>query len=426
VNLLLITYVFPPMGGPGAQRPLQTARVLAELGWDVTVLTVADPPTSLRDDSALESLPASVRVERAWSLEPTRALQWLRRGRQADGGEGSSAGYSGAPSGFIRLVQACFMPDEKVGWTPWAVRAARRLHSERPFDVVLASGPPFTAFRVASKVSRRLRVPWVADVRDPLVGNYFFAPATPLHARYLRGFERAVALGAARTVAATHEIAADIATRNPEVARRITTITNGFDPADFPGTREGRDPEHFTISYVGSFQGPIRPDTFLGGIERARAVDPQLARDLRVRFVGPKPSGLSGGAASLVEATGYVPHGEAVREMEAADVLLLVLGDLPHLRGVLTGKLPEYLGARRPVLALVPEGAARDALERTGAAQIVAPDDPEGVAQAVLRLHRAWKDGSLPEPDPAVVGEFDRMQLVKRLSELLREVASGD
>ncbi len=427
MRLLLISYEFPPKGGPGIQRPLQIARLLDAAGWDVTVLTVKDPPTAVLDPSAEAQIPAGVRVVRAWSLEPTRVLQWLRRMSRRPAPPIGAGGYSGAPTGVIRFVQAFFLPDEKLGWTPWAVRAALRQHAEEPFDVILASGPPFTAYRVAWKLASRLGVPWVADVRDPIVDNYFFSPPTSVHAHYMRRFERRIARSAARVIAATPQIRDDIAARNPMPSDRVLAITNGFDPEQFQGPAPLRNRRAFTVSYVGSFLSGSPSEPFLDAVRIAIDREPSLATDLRVRVVGPAGDPLvaavgSRGLGDVVELVGFVPHDVAVTEMRSADVLLLVLADFPHLRAVLTGKLPEYLGARRPVLALVPDGAARDVLVRTGAAAVVASGDVEAAAEALLGMYRQWKAGELPEPDPEVVAEFDRTRLVARLGSVLEAV----
>ncbi|MDA3936859.1 MAG: glycosyltransferase [Actinomycetota bacterium] len=433
MRLLLITYEFPPKGGPGIQRPLQTTRLLDAAGWDVTVLTVMDPPTSLMDHDAEAAIPSSVQVARAWSLEPTRLLQFLRQLRATDTDAASpvaSAGYSGAPSSFIRFVQAFFLPDEKVGWTRYAMREAERLHGEQPFDVILASGPPFSALRVAWKLSARWGVPWVADVRDPIVDNYFFRPPTAFPASYMRRFERRVVERAARTIIGTSDYAERaMSKRNPRAADHILTITNGFDPADFDGEVAARDNERFTVSYVGSFQGDIRPEPFLDAVKLAFEREPALSEDLRVRIAGSPRASLAEAIVTrkleqTVRLVGFVPHEQAIQEMRTADALLLVLADLPHLCPTLTGKLPEYLGARKPILGLVPQGAARDVLERTGAAEIVAPNDVEATADALLRLHAAWRAGSLPAPDPDLVAEFDRTKLVARLGQVLERVVS--
>ncbi|MBE0418393.1 MAG: glycosyl transferase, partial [Coriobacteriia bacterium] len=115
-HVLLITYEFPPKGGPGVRRPLKTAKYLSRLGWDVTVLTVKDPLGGMMDESLLDELPDEVSVERAWSLEPTRLVAAVRRLRGGGGvGQATGAGsrgYSSLPGGAIRFVQAFFIPDE--------------------------------------------------------------------------------------------------------------------------------------------------------------------------------------------------------------------------------------------------------------------------------------------------------------------------
>ncbi|MDZ4166722.1 MAG: glycosyltransferase [Coriobacteriia bacterium] len=431
MRLLLITYEFPPKGGVGVQRPLNMARYLAEAGWDVTVLTVADPPASVRDETPLANLPASVRVERAWSLEPTRLMQALRRARaRSDTGTqsatGGARGYSGMSGGFIRFVQAFFIPDEKFWWTPWAVSHGRKLHREAPFDVILASGPPFTALGIGRRLSRALRIPWVADLRDPIVGGYFFRPHTPLHAQLMRAYERRVVAHASRVITATDGMRNALAVRSPDAAERLHAVTNGFDPVDFAGP----PPEPsagFTVAYVGTFQGSITADTLLAAVARAREADSDFARDVRVRLVGPLDPGTGAAIerhdlASVVDRTGFVPHHEAVAEMCVATLLVVILGPEPESADILTGKLPEYLASGRPVLALVPEGEAAALVRRARAGWVVPPDDVDAAARALRDAHAAWRADTLPEPDPEVVAEYDRRVLVKNVSSILEQV----
>lgn len=430
-HVLLITYEFPPKGGPGVQRPLKTAKYLSRLGWDVTVLTLKDPLGGMMDGSLLDELPSAVEVERAWSLEPTRLVAVLRRLRGGGGGAAQAAGtgsrgYTSMPRGVIRFIQAFFIPDEKVGWTPWAVRAAHRVHTRKPVDIVLASGPPFSAYGVAWRAARRLGVPWVADMRDPIVGGYFFRPPTPLHDRLMRRYERKVARSAARVVTATEGIMRDIVSRNPGLTDRAVTITNGFDPDDFTRADTAAH-DGFVLTYTGTFQASIRPDTLFAAIASLRSADSVVVRDLRVRLVGPADPDTGSAIeehdiGDLVDRRGYVSHPEAVEELVAADVLLLVLGPEPESAHILTGKLAEYLGAGRPLLALVPDGVAADVVRRSGAGEVVHPEDVAGVAAALERLHEQWLVGALPAPAPEVVAEFDRSRLVARYSALLQRV----
>lgn len=435
-RLLLVTYEFPPKGGPGVQRPLKTARYLAEAGWDVTVLTVADPPGSMWDPGPLSELPHSVNVERAWSLEPTRLVQSLRRhfasrndSRSSHGAPSASRGISGLPRWAIRAIQALFIPDEKFWWTPWAVRLGRRLHADCPFDCILASGPPFTALGIARRLSHRLAIPWVADLRDPIVGGYFFTPLTPLHAVLMRAYERRVVHSASRVITATEAMQRDLAARNPDVHGRLVTISNGFDPADF-STTAPLPLVGFTISYVGSLQGEINVERLLAAVARARGSNPGFAADVRVRLVGPIDPETTraveqSGMAAIVERAGFLGHADALSEMRASTILALVLGSGPQYQYILTGKLPEYLASGRPVLALVPEGVAADVVRRAGAGWVVHPTDIEAATQALLDAYACWKRNTLPVADASVVDEFDRRQLVSRVGDLLEEVIAG-
>jgi glycosyltransferase involved in cell wall biosynthesis len=454
-----VSYEFPPKGGTQSQHVAALAGGLARRGWAVQVLTVADPPTFLLDAGLLADLPAGVVVHRAWSAEPTRALQWLRRrGFRAPAKAGADAGPAGAEEGAgsrgytalprwaIRGVQAFFVPDEKIGWSPFAQALAGRVAARAPFLAVVSVGPPFSSHAVARSIARRSAVPWLADLRDPIVGGYFFKPLTPINAWLLERFERGVVQGAAGLLAATGGIRDGIVARHPEAAGRVRVVPNGFDPAAFrramrragagrPGGSASTSVEAaatgdvapvphegFVVAYVGTFQGTIRPDVFLAAVSRLALQDPAgFGADVRVRFVGARDgetdaavrvSGLEG----VVERTGFVTHDEAIAAMLAADALLLVIGPEPEGLQILTSKLPEYFAAGRPVLALVPpDGAAAESVLRSGNGAVVRPDDVEGTVAALATLYADWRAGRRSTTSPAVVAEFDREVLLDGL-----------
>ncbi|MBE0417153.1 MAG: hypothetical protein IBX63_05270, partial [Coriobacteriia bacterium] len=186
-RVLLVAYGFPPRAASGVRRAQKLAKYLPGQGWEVTVLTVQDPPAAALDASALAELPEQVRVVRAWSLEPTRLVQAIRRGvrggaKRTSAGEGSSprteseapsrpvavasASYSGRSPAFVGAVRFFFLPDEKRGWLRYAVRAALSDTREAPVDAVVSTGPPFTGYLVGDRVAAALDVPHVLDFRD--------------------------------------------------------------------------------------------------------------------------------------------------------------------------------------------------------------------------------------------------------------------
>ena len=132
------------------------------------------------------------------------------------------------------------------------------------------------------------------------------------------------------------------------------------------------------------------------------------------------------GIDDLVRYVGYVVHEEAVAQLQAADVLWMTIGKRPGAEGISTGKLFEYFGTRKPILALVPGGAACEALRPYGAACIVEPDDVAAIAQSILSMFTQWQAGTLPTPNESYVQQFDRRRLAGQLAACLsRSIENG-
>lgn len=437
-RLAYITYEFPPRGSTQSQHTAAIAEGLSRLGWEVVVFTVADPPSSMVDLEAAERLGAIVEIRRSYSAEPTRLIQWIGRmkawvrTRQAGQTQAAVApgarGVSGLPTWAIRLVQAFFLPDEKIGWRSYAMADIEKAHAVNPFDAVLVSGPPWTALAIGLSVRKRLSRLWVADLRDPLINGYWFNPPTPLHRWWMERFERRVVDSASRVVTATAWIADELKARHPDRADIIEVLPNGFSKDVFEGLAP-LDDGRFTIAYVGTFQVSIQPDTLLDAIVALGKKGSPVLDDLRVRFVGAKDPRteeaiIQRGLDDVIERTGFISQRAAYQAMIDADVLMITLGPEPASAGILTSKLPEYLGSGRSVLALVPDGVAASAVTRAGAGSVVPSRNVEATVTAIEDLHARWRRGDLPSPDPAVVAEFDRDRVISRFSALLESAAS--
>lgn len=442
-RMLLVSYEFPPIGGTQSQSIAKLAEGLARRGWTVEALMVADPAVHMIDEELRRELPDNVHVRQAYSLEPTRVAQWFRRLRHGRGrGETVSGGRTGAgearydrtytrlPRWFVQAVRVFFVPDEKFGWTPWAVREAERIHAEEPFDIVISAGPPYSAYGIGWRVARRLRLPCVAVLMDLIVGCDGIKPPTPMNAMLMRAYERRVIERADLVVIASDWMRAEVLERIPEASDRIVAMNNAFDPRDFQGD-EPSPHDDFVVSFVGMFTPARRPDVFLDAVARLLEGNEALRRDLRVRFVGPRSAATdraisSRGLGDTVEQSGFVSHPEAIGAMRASDVLLLVLGPEPESRTLVTSKLPEYLAAGKAVLALVPDGAAAEIVRRADAGDVVDPTDSTAVAEALSRLYEAWRGGTLPVPKREVVEEFNREKQLDVLDEMLGRLKKSE
>ncbi len=437
-KVLYITYEFPPRGGPGVQRTVKFAKYLPACGWQPVILTIDDPPTGIIDAGLLDELPSDIVINRTYSLEPTRVVRRLRkllgRGGGPNHGEAPQAiSYTGLPPWVINVAKFFFIPDEKIGWRPWAVRAGLKLIKEEGIDVILSSGPPNTAHLIGAALAKKTGKPWVADFRDPWIGNYYTKPSSPLHGRVHASLERKVVSRASAVISVTPSLTEELAQRYPGRRLKFRTITNGFDGADFSRATPAPLSRKFWLTYTGSFRGEITPASLLKAVRALVAERSIDKRDFGIRFVGAAEASIveeirRAGLDDIVEVMGYVTHGESIEYLRQTTVAFLVLGGSEASKKILTGKIFEYLGSGKPILALVPpDGEAARVVNETKAGVVVAPDDISGIKEAVLKLYRDFKEHKLAGgAEAAAVSVYDRKNLTKDLAGLLDGLVGAD
>ena len=183
--------------------------------------------------------------------------------------------------------------------------------------------------------------------------------------------------------------------------------------------------------YTGIFYDAQTPDFFLRAVSRTVERKPEVADRIQIAFAGLIPDA----SLQLVKELhidrlfsyeGYLSHQKVVASQMVADVLWMTVGNRKGAEGISTSKLYEYFGARKPILALVPEGAARAALQDYGAAYVVQPDDIDGISAEIERLYELWRTGRLPEPHDNFVQRFNRRLLTGELAQLLQDVQQHD
>jgi glycosyltransferase involved in cell wall biosynthesis len=388
VKVLLVSLYFPPAGGGGVQRPLKLATHLPELGIETHVLAPDDPKWVHRDDEL--AAPTLAWVHRARYLGP--------RGRKPAEELHGTAGLERAAKQLQLAGRRFLVPDENVTWNVTAIPAALRIVRSEGIDVVVTTSPPPSVHLVGAAVKRATGIPWVADLRDSLVAHPHRNAERAL-VRIKESGEHAVAGVVTRYADAvtcvSDAIADEVRARSPR--GRVVTISNGSDFDDFAGL-ERRASDRFRITHTGSFFGKRDPRPFLTALERS-GLD-----DVVVRFLGDFRSAdrewaEARGLGSRLELIPYAPRRRSLELQRDSDALLLLIPDAGGRgRGVLSGKVFEYLAAERPILALVPpDGAAAALIRETAAGVVAAPDDVEAAAAALADLHGRWRAGGLED-----------------------------
>lgn len=421
-RVLVVAYYFPPMGLSGVQRVAKLVKYLPRFGWEPTVLTVQPRGYFAFDPSLLAEVEAAgVRIVRTGSLDPTRLFAGSVRVDMPD---------EASRRKLATLSQALFVPDNKIGWYRPAVRTGIRLHAEGPFDAVLSSAPPYTGHLAAARISRRIGRPLLTDFRDDWLRNPRHTYPTRLHRAAHAALERAVLRQASRITAINPVIARELASRHPDLPPdRIRVLEQGFDPADYPPPQGPRPPDSaLRLVYTGIFYDAQTPAPFLEALARFRAAHPDLA--VEAHFHGLFPSTERERVArhdleDVVHIGPYLAHREAMAEVARADAAWLTVGRQEGAEQISTGKLYAYAGAGVPILGLVPDGAARDALVEYGASILAPPDDPVAIAEAIRAMVEAKATGTLPKPDPAFLERHNRIGIAGRLAEMLEGLTTA-
>jgi glycosyltransferase involved in cell wall biosynthesis len=375
VKVLLVAQAFPPFNASGAVRVGALAKYLAARGDDVRVLTASPLPYPRTLQSPLES----DRIVRTASFDPLTLLAWARRRRAAPAR--ASARGSATPGRLLRSFAAFVtIPEPQFGWFFPAVRAGRRLLRTWKPDVIYASALPFTAHIVAAWLAQREGVPWIAEFRDHFAGNpYSNLPSwrVPID----RWIERQVIASASACVTVSEPMAETLRAlhEKPTVA-----ALNGFEePVDDVPNEPSFGP--LRIVYTGLIYPGRRDPSPL--FEAIASLGPDAAR-IEVAFFGQDLRGVVEAAArhgvsDVVRVGGAIPHCDALAEQRKADVLLLLLWNDPREAGVYTGKLFEYVGAGRPILAVGGDGGAAARLVRERGLGVSA-SDPVAIAKALV------------------------------------------
>lgn len=429
-RVLFVTYYFPPAGGPGVQRSLKFVKYLPKYGWRATVLTV-DPEFAAYpnfDPGLSGEIPDEASVLRTNARDPYAAYARMMGVQKKDAvGVGFlSRQKTGFRERLARWIRAnLFLPDARVGWVRYAIREARQEVERQTYDAIYSSGPPHSTHLIARELRHRTGLPWILDLRDAWPPDSF-AHLLPMSAfaRRLDARKRTASFDAADLLVAVSEsLCRDAAAQTPTP---VEIIPNGFDEEDF-SLVEPIENEVFTIVYVGNISADQNPTALWHVIKQRNTVGAEP--EMRVRFVGNVAREVLGaveqaGLRRHVDFIPYVEHGEAIRHMCGAELLLLSINRVPNPAGIVTGKLYEYLASGRPILCFSPvDGDATGIVDATGAGDSFRYEDADGVARMLVRHHEAWKNGHpILGSNPERSAPFSRELQTKRLAALLNSL----
>lgn len=411
------------MGMGGVQRTLKFSKYLHKFGWKPFILTDTPKVYFARDSELLSELSPGTfelyRTKRSGSKNLMTEDKTFRMPNER------------ARKFLSALGQTFMIPDTKRWWKNRAIRLGEEIIDTNNIDLIYATAPPYTDFLIGYELHVKYNIPLVLDYRDLWVDCLNNVYPTPLHRSINTRLERETLSAAAKIICINPRIKEILlekyATINPE---SIVVIPQGFDRQDFSKSKNGQTrPPKMRLTYAGSFLYYYTPKYFLEGLSLAFRRHPELKNNIEACFIGHFPDEhlkliKEYGLEDAVVMTGYLNHCDCITNMMNSDVLWMMINKTRVSDMHSTGKLYEYFGTRKPILACVPEGVARETLKEYGAVKLCEPDDPEAIAKSILDFYRLYENNSLPTPDENVVMKYDRESLTCQLADEFNSVLS--
>jgi glycosyltransferase involved in cell wall biosynthesis len=429
-RVLIITYYWPPSGGSGVQRWLKMSKYLPEFGWQPVIYTTENAEYPIIDKSLEKDIVPEVEVIRRPIVEPytfykkflgIKKEETIKMGFIEENEK--KQGWKKNLSMWIR--GNLFIPDARCLWICPSVKFLKHYLKEHPVDAIISTGPPHSMHLIAMKLKEELNIPWIADFRDPWTEIDYFSNLrlTKWASRKHHRLEREVLTLADKVVT----VAPDGARRLGRLGNRnVRVIYNGFDRND--DTKTVFTPsEKFSITYLGVLSKAQNPKMLWEAIGELVKTDNGFAKDLKINMIGQIDSSVvqcieAQGLSKHVSYSSYIPHSEVSTVHRSSSLLLLLLmpDSEPRAKGLLTGKLFEYMASGRPVLCIGPEnGDAARILKETNAGQTVSFEDKEKIKEIIKTLYQKYLENDLPSNESKDIEKYSRKAMAGKYGRLL-------
>lgn len=450
-KVLMIAYFFPPLGGSGVQRTLKFVKYIPNFGIRPIVSTVKSGHNFAYDESLLQEIPDTAQIHRSSSLEtlwlrsiiekfaPSRrsrnsAADKTAEKQNAAGSTGQNTGKSFKQKIFELIDTYLFIPDSKIRWLPFGFLKSLQAARREKVDYLFSTSYPYTTHLIALMVHKFYRKPWIADFRDPWVGNKAMQKNVAFRLKLDAFLEQKVVRNADYIINVTPTLTEMYKKRYPEAAQKMITITNGFDPEDFTGINPFEQ-QKFTIIHTGTIAEAYDMETFVAGVEIFLKSQPEARASFQALFIGYVPPKYQELLIDKLQETAtilpYMSHKEVLNYQAGAHLLFLTFDlsvDIAY-----SGKIFDYIGVGKPILGLLPKGVAAQLIQERKLGTVVPLGKSGELAEAVGKYYNAWRDkdgqqvitaeGQHPEKQVSAsekCADFNRVNLAGQLADLMK------
>lgn len=436
-KILIISYYWPPAGGPGVQRWLKFVKYLPDFGWEPTVFIPENPSYPIVDETLKKDVPKNLKMIKTKIWEPYQLAEKFGKDNkkfkagQFDVGENQS--WKAKLSIFVR--GNFFIPDARVFWVKPSVEFLEKYLKVNHYDVLVTTGPPHSLHLIGLNLKKKLPdLKWIADFRDPWteISYYKHLKLTKIADKKHRKLESEVFKNADITLATSYTDAENFRKKGANAF----CITNGFDvdaSTTLSMTEENsktlplsNSTTKFTLSYIGVLEQLRNPEILWETLNDLIEENADFKNDFELKFVGRlddkilqkiESSTLKNNLTNL----GYQTHDIALKHMQDSSVLLITNFPQESSKGIIPGKIFEYLATGKTILSFGPKDAdVEKILSETKAGKHFGYEEKENLKKFILESYQNWKSGTLNQ-NAENIEQFSRKNLTQKLVDLMNK-----
>lgn len=426
-KILIITYYWPPAGGPGVQRWLKFAKYLPEFGWKPIIYTPENPSYPLLDESLMKDVPDDLEIVRTKIWEPYQLAEKLNKSnKKFKAGQfdvGSNQSWKSKLSIWVR--GNFFIPDARVFWVNPSTKFLEQYLKINNIETIVTSGPPHSMHLIGLNLKKKFPdLKWIADFRDPWteISYYKHLKLTNRSDKKHRQLESEVFKNADITLATSYTDAENFRKNGANAF----CITNGFDETDSnPQTLQpSNSPTQFTLSYIGVLEQLRNPENLWKALDNLVKTNEDFEENFNLKFVGRIDNKIlevieKSNLKDHIQNLGYVSHDKAVDEMAKSSLLLITNFPNDSSKGIIPGKIFEYLATGKQIISFGPnEADVAKILDETKAGKHFGYNDSREIENFILEKFELWKSGNLLE-NTQNIEQFSRRNLTKQLVQIL-------
>ncbi len=423
-KLLIITYYWPPAGGPGVQRWLKFVKYLPDFNIQPIVYIPENPTYPIIDNGLQSEVSEKAIILKSKIKEPYGLASFFGKNKTKKISSGIIPNKK--KQSFVERILLwvrgnIFIPDARFLWVKPSVHYLKKYIEENQIDTIVTSGPPHSLHLIGLQLKKELGVKWFADFRDPwtTIGYHKALKLSSYAEKKHKALEKEV-LNSADTIIVTSKTTK--AEFQAITSKPIEVITNGYDVEKV--TKQPLD-EKFTLAHIGSFLSERNPRILWKALKELIKENPDFKKNFQLKLIGAVSQEVLDTInefqlGDFVLNLGYVSHQEAVEHQRKSQVLLLIEINSEDTKSIIPGKVFEYIVSERPIVALGPEGSDfAEIITSTNTGVFFTYDEKEKLKSVLLNYYELYKNNNL-KVHAVGLQQYSRKSLTEKLAKLVK------